>query len=243
MNLVSLARALSKLGVCSRTVARGWVEAGRVTVNGLLVHDPDAWIDMGKDKIVVDGAVARKDRLVYLAMHKPVGHVTTRADERGRKTVYDLLPAAWRNLFPIGRLDLDSSGLLLWTNDSRFSERVTNPVVAIEKEYRVRLDWPLRPEHVAAMQRPLELQDGTVLLPAQLAPDPQARSDRAAWTITIVEGKNRQIRRAFLHFGYRVEWLHRVRIGNIALGDTPVGEHRELRDDEVREVGGASGTS
>lgn len=237
MNLVSLARALSKLGVCSRSVARGWVTEGRVAVNGRVVRDPDAWIDMKRDKVVVDGAVARKDRLVYLAMHKPVGYVTTRADERKRKTVYDLLPEPLRKLFPIGRLDLDSSGLLLWTNDSRFSEAVTNPEVAIEKEYRVRIDWPLRDEHLAALQRPLELQDGTELLPACLAPDPDAPADRKAWAITITEGKNRQVRRAFLHFGYRVERLHRVRIGAIALGDLAEGAHRVLAANEIGNAG------
>lgn len=236
MKDVSLARALSKLGVCSRTMGRKWVLEGRVTVNGKIVRDPDAWVDLVKDRVGVDGQVAKKETLLYLAMHKPVGYVTTRSDERRRKTVYDLLPEHLRTLFPIGRLDMDSSGLLLWTNDSRFGELVTNPEGVIEKEYRVRVDWPLRKEHLRAMEQQVELQDGTLLMGAKVGPDPDATTDEQAMTIVIVEGKNRQIRRVCLHFGYRVEKLHRVRIGGVRLQGLPAGEYRHLDTEEVQSL-------
>ena len=238
MKRVTLARALSKLGLCSRAQARLRIEGGDVRVGGRVVRDPDAWVDLARDRIEVGGVAAAKAPHGYLAMHKPPGYVTTRSDERGRKTVYELLPPALRALFPIGRLDKDSSGLLLWTNDTRFGERVTSPGVAIEKEYRVRLDRLLAPEHGRALESPLELPDGTRLLPARLGPDPDAREDRSAFTITIVEGKNRQIRRACELLGYEVVRLHRVRVGHLRLGDLPEGAHRALTDAEVAAFGG-----
>lgn len=237
MNRVTLARALSKLGICSRTLARARIEGGSVRVDGQVVRDPDRWVDLARDRIEVGGEVAAKARPTYLALHKPPGYVTTRSDERGRKTVYELLPEDLRTLFPIGRLDLDSSGLLLWTNDTRFSERVTNPAIAIEKEYRVRLDAPLTPASAKTLESPLELPDGTRLLPAELGNDPDAPHDRSAVTITIVEGKNRQIRRACNLLGYEVVRLHRVRIGGVRLADLREGEHRALTREEIASFG------
>ena len=228
MNRVTLARALSKLGAASRSEARTLIEAGRVTVNSRVVRSPDAWIDIVADVIEMDGERIKREAFCYVMLHKPRGSVTTRRDERGRKTVYDLLPTRWQKLFPIGRLDLDSSGLLLFTNDTQWGERITSPAQHVAKTYVVTLDAPLADEHLAAMEKQVELEDGTQLLPARVKVLPGARCE-----ITIDEGKNRQIRRLCEHLGYQAIALHRIRIGALGLGDLAEGEAREIDRSEV----------
>ncbi|MGE0393932.1 MAG: pseudouridine synthase, partial [Vicinamibacterales bacterium] len=125
--LKTLERVLSKAGLGSRTEARSWIHRGRVTVNGRIVENPDHWVDMARDAVLFDGApLARRER-VYLLLYKPTGYLTTYKDPEGRPTVYDLLDGVDTFVSPVGRLDLDTSGLLLMTNDTQLAERVTNP--------------------------------------------------------------------------------------------------------------------
>jgi 23S rRNA pseudouridine2605 synthase len=140
---VSLERALSKLGIASRVEARRCIETGRVRVGDRVVRDPRWRVDPDLDRIAVDGVPARRATAVYLVLHKPVGVVTTRRDPEGRRTVYDLLPADAPHLGAVGRLDLDSSGLLLFTNDTRLAARLTDPLTHVTKVYDVRLDAPI----------------------------------------------------------------------------------------------------
>src|SRR5436305_8540101 len=144
--LKTLERVLSKAGAGSRTEARKWIGAGRVKVNGRVVQSPDAWIDLERDRILLDDQPLQREERVYLLMHKPAGYLTTYRDPQGRKTVYDLLPDRDRYLFPVGRLDLDTSGLLILTNDAQFAERMTNPDFHIPKPYGVKASMPLSDE-------------------------------------------------------------------------------------------------
>ncbi|HET6273869.1 MAG TPA: pseudouridine synthase [Bacteroidota bacterium] len=226
---ITLARAISKFGIASRTQAAAMVREGRVAVDGSIVRSPDRWVNPLSNEIQVDGKRIRRASPVYLAMHKPIGVVTTRSDEKGRKTIYHLLPPERQWMFPIGRLDKETSGLLLLTNDSRFGEMVTNPLGEIPKTYSVTVDRPLRDVDRRALESRLTLADGTRLLPAEVTP---SIDNPLVFEMTIVEGKNRQIRRMCEHLGYVVISLQRIRIGLISLGRLNVGEVRPLSREE-----------
>lgn len=228
---VSLARALSKLGVTSRSEARRWIEAGRVRVDGNVVRDPERWLEPERSRIEVDGRRIARAGAVVVALHKPAGVVTTRSDERGRRTVYDLLPEELPFLGPVGRLDLESTGLLLLTNDTRLGADLTDPEHGCAKTYEVRLDREFADADACAFARGLVLRDGTRLRPAEVTVAPR---DRRAFTITLREGRNRQIRRMCEEMGYRVERLHRVAIGPLRLGTLPEGGWRRLTPAELR---------
>ena len=234
---VSLARALSKLGVCSRAQAREWVEAGRVAVNGRCVTDPERRVDPDCDRLTVDGTPVSRAESIYIMMHKPKDVVTTRSDERGRRTIYDVLAAAdprgaapaW--VFPVGRLDRDSSGLLLLTNDTRWGARIAAPDSHVPKVYHVRVTPPIVPEDLARLAAGVPLADGPTA-PVEVVV--VRRSARGTWLeLTLTEGRNRQIRRMCARLGYRVETLVRIRIGGVALGELKPGEVRRLTEREV----------
>jgi pseudouridine synthase len=162
-------------------------------------------------------------------MHKPAGTVTTRSDERGRKTVYDLLPEHTPWVFPVGRLDKDTSGLLLFTNDTRFGERITRPESRVSKTYVAQIDRPIETSHRKLMEGGMETESGERFLPATVVPDRQ----RMKCEVTIQEGRNRQVRKMFKHFGYEVVALHRTRIGPLALGELRPGDVRSLHPSEI----------
>jgi 23S rRNA pseudouridine2605 synthase len=232
---VSLARALSKLGVVSRRQARGWIEAGRVSVNGRCLKNPEVRVDPDREVIRVDGRTVRHKAPVYLMMHKPRGIVTTRSDEYSRKTVYDLLEnSSW--IFPVGRLDRDSSGLLLLTNDTQWANRIVAPESKIPKTYHVLLNRPVAAEDLAQVSKGMALEDGVQTRPARarlLRP-----TEKGCWIeMILTEGMNRQVRRMCESLGYRVEELVRVRIGDLRLGDLAVGAVRSLTAQEVRQLG------
>jgi 23S rRNA pseudouridine2605 synthase len=227
---VSLERALSKLGVASRAQARPIIEAGRVAVGGRITKNPLAWVDLSRETLQLDGRPVAKAPRVYLAMNKPAGIVTTRSDERGRRTVYDLLPEGLPPVFPVGRLDRDTSGLLLFTNDTRWADALTDPNTKIPKTYRARVDRPATDADAAALARPIVLDDGTRLRAARVRRDP---NDAARFEITIEEGKNRQIRRACETVGLTVVELERISIGPLTLGRLVPGATCRLDANQV----------
>jgi 23S rRNA pseudouridine2605 synthase len=225
---VMLHRALSKLGWGSRAQACEWIRAGQVRFDGRVVTDPLAWVDPGRQRITRLGEEPGARGRLTLALHKPPGVVTTRRDERGRRTVYDLLPSRLPWLFPGGRLDADSEGLLVLTNDSDLSVRLTAPEHAVPKTYRVTLDRPPTGEVLAAWRAGVELEDG----PTRPADVRLLRG--AVVEVVMREGRNRQIRRTAAALGHRVRRLVRVAVGGLTLGDLPPGGHRLLGEAEVR---------
>lgn len=203
---------------------------GEVCVNGLTTTAPDVWVTLPADRITFRGKQVPRRQRVYLMLNKPAGYVTTRADERGRKTVYDLLPGGFPWVFPVGRLDKDSSGLLLMTNDTGFGEMITNPASHIPKTYRLRVGKPITADIRRRMESRFVLPDGTILRPAQVRLND---NDPTVCDITIDEGKNRQIRRMCESLGYAVLELRRIAIGRLKLGRMPEGSIRPLSDQEV----------
>jgi len=228
---LSLARALSKFGVCSRKEAARWIEAGRVRVGGAVVRFPARRIDPRSAVITVDGRRVQdeKARLV-IALHKPVGCVTTRVDPGGRPTVYDLLGDVGRWVFPVGRLDRDSSGLLLFTNDHRLGERLTNPEAHVPKTYHALVDGLPDAAALQALRDGVGLHDGTETRPARVKMLGSLRGpvSRTWLEIVLTEGKNRQVRRMCASVGHEVVQLVRVRIGRLELGELRPGEWRRV---------------
>ena len=230
--LKTLDRVLSKAGVGSRVEAARWVRAGRVRVNGRPVRDPDHWVDMERDRVRLDGKPLQARQRIYLLLYKPAGYLTTYRDPQGRSTVYDLVAEAGTFLSPVGRLDLDTSGLLLMTNDNQFAERVTNPNSHVPKTYLVKASARLTDDQLQRLRDGIELSDGPTR-PAQVV---RVR-DSAKYThfeIALTEGRNRQVRRMVEALGATVLKLVRVRIGNMRIGTLPIGKWRMLTEAEVR---------
>lgn len=229
---VSLARALSKLGVTSRSQAREMIRAGRVRVNGRTLTNPEVRVHPEREAITVDGKAVARERRLYIMMNKPDGYVTTRSDERGRPTVYDLLKAPDRRLFPVGRLDRNSKGLLLFTNDSGWADALTNPASHVAKVYKVRLDRRMDDRDMDRVRSGLVLEDGDRTRPAKIR---RLRGEDGDWIkVAITEGKNRQIRRMMAAAGYDVKTLIRIRIGALSLRGLEEGSARSLTEEEVR---------
>ncbi len=227
-----LARAISKLGICSRSQAAKWIDEGRVAVNGRIARDPELPIDAMRDRIAVDGAEVGARERVYLMLNKPRGYVTSAADERGRDTVYALLADAglpW--LAPVGRLDKGSEGLLLLTNDSVWAARITAPEAHLDKIYHVQIDRLPDAALLAALHDGVD--DAGERLAVKLARELR-RGDKHAWLeIVLDEGRNRQIRRIFAAFGIGVLRLVRVALGELTLGTLRKGAWRKLDAAEV----------
>jgi 23S rRNA pseudouridine2605 synthase len=238
---LSLARALSKFGVCSRKEAARWIEAGRVRVGGAIVRFPARRIDPRKDVVTVDGRRVQDEKTrIVIALHKPVGCVTTRVDPGGRPTVYDLLGDVGRWVFPVGRLDRDSSGLLLFTNDHRLGERLTNPEANVPKTYHALVEGLPDAAALQALREGVGLQDGTETRPARVKTIGTLRGPKPrTWLeIVLTEGKNRQVRRMCASVGHDVVQLVRVRIGRLALGELSTGEWRRLDERDAKRLQG-----
>ncbi len=229
--LKTLERVISKAGVGSRTEARQWIGAGRVRVNGKPVRTPDHWVDLERDRVTLDGRPLRRGESVYLLLYKPKGYLTTYKDPEGRPTVYDLLTDVEQFVVPVGRLDLDTSGLLLMTNDTQFAERMTNPDFKVPKTYLVKTASRLSDEDLARLREGVTLSDGPTR-PATV----ERQRDSGGHTfleITISEGRNRQVRRMIEAAGSRVLKLVRTAIGPLEIGILPIGKHRALTRAEL----------
>jgi 23S rRNA pseudouridine2605 synthase len=233
---LSLARALSKFGVCSRREAERWIAAGRVALNGREVRDASRWIQPEHDRVSVDGRpVGDETPRVVIGFHKPTGLVTTRVDPGGRPTVYAALGDVGRWVFPVGRLDRDTSGLLILTNDHRLGERLASPDAHVPKTYHARVAGVPEESALLALREGLPLEDGTPTRPAQVRVLGAVRG--STWLeIVLSEGKNRQLRRMCATIGHDVLELARVRIGGLDLAGLGLasGEWRELRPEEIK---------
>jgi pseudouridine synthase len=225
---------ISKAGLGSRSDARKWIGAGRVTVNGSVVQTPDKWVDVERDRVAVDGKPLRAQRRIYLLLYKPKGYITTYKDPEGRPTVYDLIPDIEQWVAPVGRLDQDTSGLLILTNDNDFADRIMNPAFKVEKTYLVKTSSVLDENALEALRSGVPLSDG----PTRPAVVKRLRESASATflEIRISEGRNRQVRRMIEAVGSRVRKLVRTAIGPIQIGDLQIGKYRELSREEVRSL-------
>jgi len=228
----TLDRLLSRAGLGSRATAAEWVRAGRVRVNGRVVRGVETWVDAERDRIELDGRALAAAEPLYLALNKPKGYLTSFGDPRARRTVYALLAELPAWVFPVGRLDKETSGLLLLTNDSDFAEHVTNPASGKEKRYRATTRRRIDERALAALAAGPVLDDG----PTQ-AHDVVLIGHRGPTSVvelTLHEGRNRQVRRMFLAVGAPLKELRRTRIGALELGALASGAWRRLTPAEVR---------
>jgi 23S rRNA pseudouridine2605 synthase len=232
---IGLARALSKLGYCSRSRAAELIRAGRVSLNGRIQRDPETPVSANQNRIAVDGKAIEPPDKIYLMMNKPRGVVTTASDEKGRETVYAALNTKenlpW--LAPVGRLDKATEGLLLLTNDSEWGARIAAPETHLDKTYHVQVGTVADEEFVHALVRGVKAEGGE-LLRAKQARRLRAGQKNCWLELVLDEGKNRQIRRMMEGRGVEVLRLVRVAIGPLQLGDLAKGEHRSLTTDEKR---------
>lgn len=237
MKSLSLARALSKFGACSRSEAVRRIQAGRVRVDGRLVLRPDRWIDPRRNRVTLDGRRVsdQTDRVVF-AFHKPAGVITSRTDPAGRATIYDVLDDLGRWVFPVGRLDRDSSGLLLLTNDHRLGHRLTDPGEGVPKTYHARVRGVPEDGALEVLRDGVRLEDGTLTRPASVRVVGAARGGDTWLEVVLTEGKNRQVRRMCGVVGHDVLELVRVAIGGLTLGDLAPGEVRRLTRDELERL-------
>jgi len=230
--LKTLERVLSKAGLGSRVDARRWIHDGRVKVNGATVRNPDHWIDLKRDRVRFDDKPLVARERVYLLLYKPTGYITSYKDPQGRPTVYDLIADVGTFVSPVGRLDLDTSGLLLMTNDNRFAERVTNPDSHVPKTYLVKASAVLTDAQLQHLREGIELADG----PTRPAIVTRLRESEkyTHFEITLTEGRNRQVRRMVEALGAKVLKLVRVRVGSLAIGKLPIGKWRHLTPAEIK---------
>ncbi len=230
----TLDRLLSKLGLASRSAAQAWILAGRVSVNQRVIRKPDTWVSWPDDQVSVDDRPVREETRRFILFHKPKGVITTQDDEKGRKTIFDVLPPQWRALQAVGRLDQATSGLLLLTNDSALSSYLTDPRSAVPRRYLVTVRGQVT-DHVRQAALAGLLDQGERLQCAAMVI--QKSSGRESHLdITLTEGKNREIRRLLMALGHEVTRLRRIQYGPFLLGDLQPGSYRELLIDDARRM-------
>lgn len=234
--LKTLDRVLSKAGIGSRTETREWIAAGRIEVNGKQAQSAEQWIDLDRDVVSLDGKPIEGAPKKYVLLYKPKGYLTTYKDPDGRPTVYDLIQGLPEYMVPVGRLDLDTSGLLILTNDTQFAERVMNPDHKVSKTYLVKASGRLSEEQMERLRQGVELEDG-VTRPAEVR---QVRQDEGKTVLELVltEGRNRQVRRMIEAVGSRVRKLVRTAIGPVTIGKLEIGKYRPLEREEVNALAG-----
>ena len=228
-----LQKILSARGLASRRAAEEWIKAGRVTVNGKTAALGDT-ADADTDEICVDGnPLPRQEGLVYLVLHKPRGYVTTLHDEKGRPDAAQLVADCGARVYPVGRLHMDSEGLLLFTNDGAFANRLMHPSHQVEKTYEVQVSG-YAAEKLTLLRRPIVL-DGYRIAPPEVRLLRRA-GDKAWVQVVIHEGRNRQVRRMCQAAGLTVLRLKRTREGDLRLGDLPLGKWRSLTEAEIENL-------
>ncbi len=235
--VMTLDRVLSRFGLSSRTAAREAILAGRVKVNGRVVRDPDFWTRPDEDALHLDGNRMRPTRKVYLLFYKPKGIITSHGDPHERKTIYDYLDNTLPWVSPVGRLDKDTSGLLLLTNDTEFANFVTDPSSRVSKTYLVKLNGLADDATVAALSAGVKMKRGDWARP--LAVRKMEDRGKHSWLeVVLTEGKNREVRRMLESVGFKVLKLVRTKIGPCTLDGLQPGQWRNLKPGEIRGIGG-----
>jgi 23S rRNA pseudouridine2605 synthase len=231
---VRLQKFLAEAGVGSRRNCEQLIQQGRVAINGRPVTALGTKVHPNRDCVLVDGKPVAVERKIYIALNKPPGFVCTSRDTHGRPRVLDLLPPGLPRLYTVGRLDQDSEGLLLLTNDGNFSLRLTHPRYTKRKIYRVEVEGRVTGEQIAQLLKGVRSEGER--LQAQEVFDVRSRADRTELRLALTEGKKRQIRRMFAALGHRVMRLRRVAIDALELGNLKQGQWRYLSDEEVHKL-------
>jgi 23S rRNA pseudouridine2605 synthase len=231
-----LQKVLAACGVASRRACEALIAEGRVSVNGEVVTLPGAKVDPARDRLQVDGERVRPRRLVCYALHKPRGVVCTNQDEKGRRRAIDLLDTHGERLYAAGRLDKDSEGLVLLTNDGELTQRITHPRYGVEKLYHVRAEGDIPQARLQTLRRGVHLAEGKTT-PAKVVVQ-RAGRQHVDLAVTLREGRNREVRRILARLGLKVKQLKRMAIGSIHLGRLKPGAARRLTRPELSYVAG-----
>ncbi len=234
MGLVRLQKFLADAGVASRRASEKLIVQGRVTVNGAVVDALGCKVEPGGVVVAVDGQPVRVRRKIYVALNKPRGVLCTRSDPQGRPTVMDLLPKEWGGLFPVGRLDLESEGLLFLTNDGDFSLRLTHPRYGIRKRYLAVIEGRVGEAELGRFTAGIE--DEGELLRAERVRLVQSNNSHSTVEVELAQGRNREVRRLFGALGHEVAELRRTQVGPVRLGELPPGKWRVLSGAEVKSL-------
>lgn len=229
---IRLQKFLSQAGVASRRAAEEMIRAGRVSINGEVVTELGVRVDPDADEVEVDGRVVAPAAPIWIALHKPPGYVVSRRDPQGRPTIYELLPKEFAGLFHVGRLDFESEGLLLLTNEGDVAHRLLHPSYGMDRVYDVGVRGRVTDDEIAQLLAGVELEDGlTRAIEIKRRPRPGPRADRLL--VTMREGRKRVVRRLFAAIGHPVLRLVRRRFGPIELGSLKRGSWRRLHPREV----------
>lgn len=231
---VALERALSKMGLASRTQTRRWVLEGKLSVNGKIIKDPLYLVVPEKDKFVLGGKFLKRNRPQTVMLYKPKSVVTTRCDEAGRCTVFDLLPEELKLFHAVGRLDMATTGLLFLTNDTKLSAYLTNPINAIPRTYVVVVDGRITHEKLQKITQGI-WDGGEFLKPAKITLR-KISNKESHLIVELTEGKNREIRRLFKALGHEVTQLKRIAFGCLKLGEMLPGQFRHLTQKEIKQL-------
>ncbi len=232
-----LQKILASCGCGSRRECERFIAEGRVAVNGVVVSGPGTRADLARDRITLDGRPVTPPPLRYIALYKPRGVASTRRDPHAKKTVMDLLPPDLQHLYPVGRLDVPSEGLVLLTNDGDLANRLTHPRYGVPKVYRVTVSGIVTAPEVDLLRRGMDLEDGRTL-PAGLVVDARdLKEDRTRLEIVLTEGRKRIIRRMFEALGHETLRLKRLAIGPVTLKGLRPGEWRDLTPEELAALG------
>lgn len=233
MSGTRLNKYIASSGLCSRRKADELIESGVVNVNGKIVKEL-GFIVQEKDKVFVNQKLVRPSRHEYYRFYKPAGYITTCDDEKGRKTIYDLLPDNMLGLKPVGRLDKDSTGLLILTNDGNLINELTHPSIKVPKIYIVTVEARVHPHQLQEMAAGIEIEKGKVAYADVMVLE--ADNKHTMMQITLYQGLNRQIRKMFEHFGYEVKSLKRIQHANITLDGLRRGEFKPIKPQQIREL-------
>jgi pseudouridine synthase len=236
MSQVRLQKFLANAGVASRRKAEQLIEAGRVAVNGTIVSEMGTKVDPATDTVAVDGKPVRRAEPVWIALHKPAGYVSTRDDPQRRPTIYDLLPISLRGLFYVGRLDVNSEGLMLLTNAGDAAHRLLHPSFEVQRVYDVIVRGDVAQKAVDRLLSGVELEDG-VAKAASVRVLRAADGKRSRMRLVLREGRKREVRRMLRAVGHEVLRLRRTSYGPIKLGNLPPGKWRQLSSAELRALG------
>ena len=222
---------LAHQGVCSRRKAMDLIAQGHVSVNGRIVREPSTPVEFPKDRVTVDGKIVQKKSYEYIMLNKPQGYVTTREDRFAQKTVLDLLPSGLRHLNPVGRLDKNTEGLLIMTNDGELANQLTHPSYDVDKTYVVQIQKKLGLQEQKKLETGIVV-DGEKTAPAKITALTPLKNG-CEFLITIHEGRKRQIRLMLAEVGHYVTFLKRIQQGPLSLGTLPTGEYRVLTSEEI----------